>query len=270
MPARVAGAHNLRLVTTQPDSDAARRRVSRVTLLVVFARSFLLQAGFNPRAMQGLGWAYALYPALRALYPAGDARTVAVRRHLGFFNTHPYFAAAIVGGSVRIEERIAAGLAPPEDVTAFRQALQAPLAAIGDAFFWNALRPACALLAALTAPTLGLWAVALFLGLYNAVHLSVRGWLFVVGYRDAEGLVASVGQARFPVGTVLLRRAAAALAGAVAAQLAILAARQSGSLAFAAVGASALVCAVFATRTSPYILAYGALALALLGGLLLP
>lgn len=250
-------------------ADQGRRRIPRAKLLEVFARSFLIQAGFNPRAMQGLGFAYALYPALRALYPAGEARTAAVRRHLGLFNTHPYFAAAIIGGAVRIEERIASGLAKPDDVLAFRNALSAPLAAIGDAFFWNALRPACALLAALTAPTLGLGAIAVFLGLYNAVHLTVRMWLFVVGYSRAEGLVAQVGKAHFPVGTVLLRRSAAALSGAVAAQLAILAGvRGGGLLSFILAGVGALVTVILGGRVNLYVLAYGALALALLGGLL--
>lgn len=248
--------------------DESRRRVAKRVLALVFVRSFLLQAGFNPRAMQGLGWAYALYPALGSLYPDGEARQAAVRRHFGHFNTHPYFAAAILGGSVRIEERVASGLAPADAAVTFRQALASPLAAIGDAFFWNALRPACALLAALTAPTLGVWAIAVFLGLYNTVHLAVRGWLFAIGYRDAERLVEVVGRARFPVGTLLLRRAAAALAGAAAAQLALVAGRQSGTAAFVAVGLGALVAVALADRLRGWMLASAALGAGLAVGFL--
>ena len=218
--------------------------------------------------MQGLGYAYALYPALRALY-AGDARRDAVRRHLGLFNTHPYFAAAMVGAAVRLEERISSGLADPLDVKRFREALAAPLAAIGHAFFWYALRPACALLAALTAPSLGLGAVGVFLALYNAVHLSVRVWLFRIVYDRAEGLVQAIGIAQFPVGTVFLRRAAAALAGAVAAQLCILAGRQAGALGFVAAGAAALVGVAFVGRIPAYALAYAALFTAVFAGLVL-
>jgi PTS system mannose-specific IID component len=236
-------------------------------LVRVFLRSLLIQVGFNPKVMQGLGFAYALYPALRALYPRGDARTAAVQRHLGLFNTHPYFAAAIIGGVARLEEGIAAGDKRPEDVKAFREALASPLAAIGDAFFWNALRPACALLAALSYPTLGLGAIAVFLGLYNAVHLSVRVWLFVIGYSRAEGLVTLVGRAQFPVGTRLLRRAAAAMTGAVAAELALLGFRTGGRVSFLLVGGAALVAVTLANRLSPFILMVGSLALALLGGL---
>lgn len=252
------------------DDDAGRPKVPTSVLVRVFLRSFLLQAGFNPRAMQGLGFAYALYPALQALYPKEADRQAALARHLGLFNTHPYFAAAIIGGAVRLEERVAGGLAPAASVGDFRDALAAPLAAIGDAFFWNGLRPACALLAAMTAPTLGLGAVALFLGLYNLVHLTTRGWLFTVGYRQAEGLVAVVGGAHFPVGTLLLRRAAAALGGAVAAQLVLLAVRQGGPWAGAGVGAGLVGALILGGRVAPYLLVYAALALSLAAGILFP
>lgn len=248
--------------------DRGRQRVPLIRLIRVFLRSLLIQVGFNPRAMQGLGFTYALYPALRALYPNRGVRTEAVRRHLTLFNTHPYFAAAVLGGSVRYEERIASGLASPADELAFREALAAPLAAIGDAFFWNALRPACALMAALTAPTIGLWAIALFLILYNVTHVSVRIWLFVIGYQRAEGLVSLVGKAKFPIGTRLLRRCAAAMAGAVTAELALFAYRNEGKSGLILVGAAALVAVLLAGRVSAYVLLFGALALGLLAGLL--
>jgi mannose PTS system EIID component len=248
-----------------------RRTVPRLVLVEVFLRSLLIQVGFNTRVMQGLGYGYALYPALRWLYPEREARTDAVRRHLRLFNTHPYFAAAILGGVVRIEERVAAGQATPADVAAFRDALASPLAAIGDAFFWDAVRPACALLAALTAPVLRLWAIGVFLLLYNAVHLSVRIWLFVVGYRDAEQLVTPLGRARFPAGTALIRKVAAVLAGAVAAQMSVVAGRHmtgTSRVSFLLAGSATLVTVLLAPRTNTFVLAYGALALALLGGLL--
>jgi PTS system mannose-specific IID component len=256
------------MMTPTPIDDRDRERVPLIPLMRVFFRSLLIQVGFNPRAMQGLGFTYAMYPALRALYPNRGVRTAAVRRYLTVFNTHPYFAAAVLGGSVRYEERIASGLASPEDEDGFREALAAPLAAIGDAFFWNALRPACALMAALTAPTIGLWAIAVFLLLYNATHISVRIWLFVIGYRRAEGLVALVGKARFPIGTRLLRRAAAVMAGAVTAELALFAYRNEGRSGLILVGVSALVAVVLAGRVNAFVLLYGALFVALVAGLI--
>src|SRR5947207_11830911 len=150
------------------------RRVSTPTLARVFLRSLFLQAAWNPRGMQNLGFADAITPALRELYPEPVERAKAVARHLEFFNCHPYLAAAILGGAVRLEERVANGEAPPQIVSSFKSALGPPFAALGDGFFWLALRPVAALAAAATQPFLGLGCVAVFLALYNSVHLATR------------------------------------------------------------------------------------------------
>ena len=60
--------------------------------------------------------------------------------------------------------------------------------------------------------------VVVFLALYNTVHLTARAWLFVTGYRRAEGVVESVGRAHLSSGTPLLKACGAALAGALAAR----------------------------------------------------
>ena len=75
----------------------------------VFWRCLFLQAAWNRRGMQNLGFAYAIEPALDALYADPARREEALARHLGFFNCHPYMAAAILGGAIHHEERVAAG-----------------------------------------------------------------------------------------------------------------------------------------------------------------
>src|SRR5205823_2428299 len=115
----------------------------------------------SPRLIPG--FAFAMQPALRELYRDPAARAQAAERHLEFFNCHPYLAAAIVGGAVRLEEEVARGLRDPRSVSAFKSALGPPFAALGDGFFWLALRPAAALVAAITEPYLGLWCVLIFL-----------------------------------------------------------------------------------------------------------
>jgi len=194
------------------------RRVSRSSLARAFLRSLFLQAAWNPRGMQNLGFAYAMSPALEDLYPDPQERARAVERHLEFFNCHPYLAAAILGGTVRLEERVANGEAPPQAVSSFKSALGPPFAALGDGFFWLALIAAAALAAAATEPLLGLWCVAVFLVLYNAVHLAARVWLFATGYSRAEGVVDAVARAHMSSGTPFLKACGAALAGALAAR----------------------------------------------------
>lgn len=197
---------------------SAERRVSRGALWHVFWRSLFLQAAWNPRGMQNLGFADAMAPALAELYPEPADRAGAVARHLEFFNCHPYLAAAILGGAVRIEERVANGEAPPQAVSSFKSTLGPPFAALGDGFFWLALRPAAALAAAASEPFLGFGCVWLFLLLYNSVHLTARIWLFATGYARAEGVVDAVARVRFSLATALLKAGAAVLAGALAAR----------------------------------------------------
>src|SRR2546423_822087 len=190
------------------------RRVSTGSLLRVFWRSLFLQAAWNPRGMQNVGFADAIEPALEELYPDRAARAKATARHLEFFNCHPYLAAAILGGAVRLEERVAAGEAPPESVSSFKTALGPPFAALGDGFFWLALRPVAALAAAATPPFLGMGCVLVFLVLYHAVHPPVRLWLFATRYLRAEGGVDAVARAHLASGTPVLKTWGAALARA--------------------------------------------------------
>lgn len=188
-------------------------------------RSLFLQAAWNPHAMQGLGFAHAIAPALAELYPDRAARAQAALRHLEHFNCHPYLAAGILGAVVRLEERVACGQAAPAEVSAFKRVVAPPFAAVGDGFFWLALRPAAALVAAAAVPVLGLFSVLLFLALYNAVHLAARAWLFVEGYRRGEGIVPEVARAHVPWATEGLKLAAGALAGLLAARVVALALR---------------------------------------------
>jgi PTS system mannose-specific IID component len=190
-------------------------------LLRVFLRSLFLQASWNPQGMQNLGLAYALYPALERLYPERQALEAAVRRHLVFFNTHPYVAAAIVGGVLYHEQRIARGEEPPDKVVAFKAALMGPLAALGDGFFWLSLKPATGAVCAALVPVLAAWAAVLFLFLYNLVHLTLRARLYLLGLTLGDRLVEAVARANLPTRGAKLRAVAAACAGGLAAWLAV-------------------------------------------------
>lgn len=237
----------------------------------VFWRSLFLQAGYNPRGQQSLGLTYALLPALKVLYPAPQAESDAVRRHLTTnFNTHPYAAAAIVGGILHYEERIARGEKPPEDAEHFKAALMGPLAALGDGFFWFSLRPACGAFCAALYPWLGVWSAALFLLLFNAVHFTARAWFFTLGYRTGDGLVASLAKAHIPRWGERLRAVAAMSAGALAAYLSVYFAYRSGlSIPLLTGGCLLLAVLSFAaseSRGSRWVALYGSALLAIVAG----
>jgi len=217
----------------------------------VFLRSLTLQASWNRKGMQSLGIAFALWPALRWLYPAREDRVRAVRRHLALFNSHPYLAAAILGGVLRLEERIAAGEEGPEAVQRFKEALMFPFAAVGDSFFWLSLRPLAGAVAALASPWIGFWSVPLFLAIYDVPHLALRIGMFREGYRSGEGVVGRLGALGLPGAGAILRRSLACLGGvavvmAAWAMSSVPAARWPGAPAptlLAPLGAALLTCA---------------------------
>ncbi|MFL5274645.1 MAG: PTS system mannose/fructose/sorbose family transporter subunit IID [Anaeromyxobacteraceae bacterium] len=196
-------------------------RVPPAALARSFWRSLFLQAAWNRRGMQNLGFAYAIDPALRALYPDAPRHREALARHLGFFNCHPYAAAAILGGAIHHEEKVAAGEEPATAPTAYKATLQGPLAAIGDGFFWTALRPFFGALAAVGALVFGWPAVILALTIYNAIHLALRMGLFRAGYRQGDAVIGDIARLSLPVVANRLRHAAAALCGLAAAATAV-------------------------------------------------
>jgi PTS system mannose-specific IID component len=119
----------------------------------LFARSLLLQAGFGDRRRQGLGFAWAIDPALRAAY-AGDAAglSAARLRHLASFNVQPHAVGLPLGAAAALEARAAAGEpALAERAVALKGMLGAALSGAADALFWGSLRPLSAALAIVVA-----------------------------------------------------------------------------------------------------------------------
>lgn len=245
--------------------------LSRGVLLRVFLRSLFLQASWNPQGMQNLGLAYAIYPALERLYPDKQALEEAVRRHLVFFNTHPYVAAAIVGGVLYHEQRIARGEEPPDRVVAFKAALMGPLAALGDGFFWLSLKPATGAVCAALVPVLEAWAAVLFLFLYNLVHLTLRARLYLLGLSLGDRLVEAVARANLPTRGAKLRAVAAACAGGLAAWLAFTFGAKAGGRFAPLLSAGCLALGVVsylmvARRVPNYVVLYLAAGLACVAG----
>ncbi len=191
-------------------------KVPPATLRRVFWRCLFLQAAWNRRGMQNLGFAYAVDPALRCLYPEPARRNEALRRHLATFNCHPYTAAAIVGGAIHHEERVAAGEEPPGAPLAYKQVLQGPLAALGDGFFWAGMRPFFGALAAVGTMLLGWPALLASVLAYNALQLWLRWRLFRAGYRSGDQVVTWVAALSLPTRGARLRDAGAVLCGAAA------------------------------------------------------
>lgn len=183
----------------------------------VWLRQFLLQGCWNYEGMQNVGFAYCMLPALRERYrESPEALLRALKRHLEFFNTHPAMAGVILGASVRLEERVASGEADPRSVGTFKVGLMGSLGAIGDSFFWGALKPmssVAGVILSLVHPLLGI--VALLL-LYNVSHLVIRYRGFAAGAGGEEGAVGFLRGANLSSKTEDCKLLAAVMGGAYA------------------------------------------------------
>lgn len=159
--------------------------MKKASLLKIFWRTFFIHAALNFRRMQNLGFAYAMISLLKERkMPDREAEGILVR-HLQMFNTNPYLAQPLVGSILKMEEDRREG-EDPAPIVAVKQSLMGPYAAIGDAFFWGALRPCAGICSAGLVWMGSAFAPLAFLLIYSPVHILVRGWGFFEGYRSGK------------------------------------------------------------------------------------
>ena len=117
-------------------------KLSKKDRLAVAWRSTFIQGSWNYERMQNGGWAFSMIPAIKKLYKTKEERSAALKRHLEFFNTHPYIASPILGVTLALEEERANG-APVDDVAiqGVKVGMMGPLAGVGDPVFWFRVRP---------------------------------------------------------------------------------------------------------------------------------
>ncbi len=183
-------------------------------------RMALLQATFNYERQQGIGWAWALEPALARFYSDPVARRERLAEHTAYFNTQPTLASPVLGAVAHLEERRAAGSGPDsEGIARMKSVLGASAAALGDPLFWFTLRPFAACLGVLLVPAgPGVGALVLWL-CYNIVHLGVRtlgvGW----GYRLGPAVLGDPLRRRLTLLTRTLAVLGTALTGVMVAAM---------------------------------------------------
>ncbi|HGN0867729.1 PTS system D-mannose-specific IID component (Man family) [Providencia alcalifaciens] len=171
------------------------KRLTQSDIRGVFLRSNLLQGSWNFERMQALGFCYSMVPVIRRLYPDNnDDRKQAIKRHLEFFNTHPYVAAPILGVTMAMEEERANG-ADIDDgaINGIKVGLMGPLAGVGDPIFWGTVRPVFAALGAGIAMTGSLLGPLLFFVLFNLVRLLTLYYGVSYGYKKGIDIVQDIG-----------------------------------------------------------------------------
>ena len=163
---------------------AEKLQLSKSDRQKVWWRSTFLQGSWNYERMQNLGWAYALIPAIKKLYTSKEDRAAALKRHLEFFNTHPYVAAPIIGVTLALEEERANG-AEIDDTAlqGVKIGMMGPLAGVGDPVFWFTVRPILGALGASLAMAGNIVGPLLFFFGWNIIRMAFLWYTQELGYK---------------------------------------------------------------------------------------
>ena len=159
-------------------------KLTKADRFKAFLRSYFLLASFNYERMQNGGVAYTLIPAIKKLYQSKEERAAALKRHLEFFNTHPYVAAPIMGVTLALEEEKANGT-DIEDaaIQGVKIGMMGPLAGIGDPVFWFTVRPILGALGASLAQAGNIAGPLIFFIGWNLIRMAFLWYTQELGYK---------------------------------------------------------------------------------------
>ena len=163
---------------------AEKITLSKKERLSVALRSTFLQGSWNYERMQNGGWAFSIIPAIKKLYKTEEERSAALKRHLEFFNTHPYVASPVIGVTLALEEERANG-AEVDDaaIQGVKVGMMGPLAGVGDPVFWFTVRPILGALGASLAMTGNIMGPILFFVLWNVIRWGFMWYTQELGYK---------------------------------------------------------------------------------------
>ncbi|MBO0470363.1 PTS mannose/fructose/sorbose transporter family subunit IID [Enterococcus sp. DIV0242_7C1] len=163
---------------------AEKIELTKKDRLAVAWRSTFIQGSWNYERMQNGGWAFSMIPAIKKLYKTKEDRSAALKRHLEFFNTHPYIASPILGVTLALEEERANG-APVDDVAiqGVKVGMMGPLAGVGDPVFWFTVRPMLGALGASLAMGGSILGPIIFFVAWNLIRWAFMWYTQEFGYK---------------------------------------------------------------------------------------
>lgn len=157
-------------------SDATRKKV--------WWRHQFLQGSWNYERMQNGGWAFSMIPAIKELYTEKEDQIEALKRHLEFYNTHPYVSSPVMGVTLAMEEERAAGTHIDDAaIQGVKVGMMGPLAGVGDPVFWFTLRPILGALGASFALSGSIVGPLLFFVLWNVIRMVFEWKTQEMGYK---------------------------------------------------------------------------------------
>ncbi len=162
---------------------ADKIKLSKQDRFAVAWRHQFLQGSWNYERMQNGGWAYSIIPAIKKLYPNKEDQIAALKRHLEFYNTHPYVSSPVMGVTLALEEERANGVEIEDQaIQGVKVGMMGPLAGVGDPVFWFTIRPILGALGGSLAMGGSIVGPLLFFVLWNIMRLAVLWYTQEFGY----------------------------------------------------------------------------------------
>lgn len=150
----------------------------------VMLRSQFLQGSWNYERMQNGGWCYSIIPAIKKLYPNKEDKVAALKRHMEFYNTHPYVSAPVMGVTLALEEERANGAEINDTaIQGVKVGMMGPLAGVGDPVFWFTLRPILGALGASLALSGNIIGPLIFFFAWNIIRIAFLWYTQEFGYK---------------------------------------------------------------------------------------
>ncbi len=163
---------------------ADKIQLSKKDRLSVAWRHQFLQGSWNYERMQNGGWCYSIIPAIKKLYSNKEDQISALKRHMEFYNTHPYVSAPVMGVTLALEEERANG-AQVDDaaIQGVKVGMMGPLAGVGDPVFWYTVRPILGALGASMAMSGNIIGPLLFFVAWNVIRMAFLWYTQEFGYK---------------------------------------------------------------------------------------
>ena len=161
----------------------AEVKLTKKDRMSVAWRHQFLQGSWNYERMQNGGWCYAMIPAIKRLYSTPEEQAAALKRHLEFYNTHPYVSAPIIGVTLALEEERANGIEIEDQaIQGVKVGMMGPLAGVGDPVFWFTIRPILGALGASMAMGGSIVGPLLFFIAWNIIRMAFLWYTQEFGY----------------------------------------------------------------------------------------
>ena len=86
------------------NNEVKLSREDKKLIMELYKSSFMLEGCYNYERQQALGYAIAIWPAIKTFYHTKEEQAKALVRHMEIFNTTPHVVTAITGVNAALEK----------------------------------------------------------------------------------------------------------------------------------------------------------------------